>query len=747
MPRNSKFILLLLAGLLGPTIALLVTWWPPVSVTRIGGGTPPAAEQIEGLRQSPSDALLAEMRSMGTGAPIFDELNAPEVLRIANATLAGKGYVNAYGMSSPVSAPFAIDATVTENSTAGLRICSLVVPSLLTRAYAVSGDMKYLDAAVAYVLDWSEFEAKLWLPKGLVFNDHATAARAIVVTEVWRLYRQSELYQPDRALALLRYVQKLMRLLREDRLYEYRTNHGLMQTLSLLHLSTAFPLLSESEPYARVGVDRLLTQLDYFISAEGVILENSPGYHRLFLQGLASAWRYLGLRGVPVPAEFRRRYRKAIEFDRAMRRPDDTLPPIGDTGDAAYSPSPLATFDERGVVSGALTTRSDENLAPPALTLTPATGYAIAWQGLQRWPAVDRLGQTVLHWNDFPTRAHKHADELGLSIWAGGSQWVTAIGYWPFDATRQDAIGWRSSNAPHWLGESAISERSASLLAYSSANELLAFDVIRRSPQHSWIRRQLVQPGELTWTVVDTFHGDAGSAAEIIWRFPPDVMLRQVGQRQFRLQKQGRTGAMAVSFAASGQWSIEADQSGDASWNSGLISASVLTPSPALRVSTNAADPVIAAVFEWQEAAPAADAASTVELRWEGPENWLLSDSAETAPGFTVERVGNELTITGSTGTIRRLAMSPVAADSATESMRESVATYDAATQRYGRPFAPMFERRAKVTKAIVAATLLQLLVFLAIPARFRRWQPHVTGVTVFGWLGLAVLIHGVYLA
>jgi len=132
-----------------------------------------------------------------------------------------------------------------------------------------------------------------------------------------------------------------------------------------------------------------------------------------------------------------------------------------------------------------LITHSRGGRPPAALTLAPLTGYAITWQGLEQWPDTGWLSQTVLHWNDFPTRVHKHADELGLSIWAGGTQWVRSIGYWPWDATRLDAIGWRSSNAPHWLGESQLTERSASLLSYGTVNELFAFDVIRRSPDGS----------------------------------------------------------------------------------------------------------------------------------------------------------------------------------------------------------------------------------------------------------------------
>ena len=403
----------LAALLVGPAVALLVTWLPPLGITRIGSGILPTVSQVENLRDVPSDDLLTEIRSIAVGASTFDELEATEAVRLASELLEGRELFVARGLSGPISVPFKADAKVLGTSTWSLRLCSLAVPSLLARAYAVSGDARFLDAAVTYILDWSRFEASLWLPKGYVFNDHATATRAVVVTEVWRLYRQSDLYQPDRALKLLQYVPTLMRLLRDDRLYEYRSNHGLMQSFSLLHLAIAFPLLADAESNAQFGVDRLLAQLEYFISAEGVILENSPGYHHLFLKGLSAAWRYMGLRDVPIPEEFVHRYQKAIAFDAAMLRPDDTLPPIGDTSDQPHAPVPLAAFDDRYIVSRPLITHGRGGRPPAALTLAPVTGYAITWQGLEQWPDTGWLSQTVLHWNDFPTRVHKHADELG----------------------------------------------------------------------------------------------------------------------------------------------------------------------------------------------------------------------------------------------------------------------------------------------------------------------------------------------
>src|SRR5690606_26953026 len=206
--------------------------------------------------------------------------------------------------------------------------------------------------------------------RGYFFNDHATAARSIVVTEVWRQYRASDAYDADAAAGILSYVQKLMSMLADERLYEYRSNHGIMQNLSLLHLSIAFPSLKPSLSSWTVGRTRLLSQLEYYINKEGVILEHSPGYHHNGLRRLAAAWRYFGLKGEPVPEDFFVRYQKALKFQRALYRPDRTLPPVGDTGDYTYTPIDVAMFDE-DLVATSIRDAPPTSAGPDAVTAAP----------------------------------------------------------------------------------------------------------------------------------------------------------------------------------------------------------------------------------------------------------------------------------------------------------------------------------------------------------------------------------------
>src|SRR5690606_7708979 len=116
------------------------------------------------------------------------------------------------------------------------------------------------------------------------------------------------------------------------------------------HLGTAFPRLAGFDRLFDTGWQRLERQLGFFMNAEGVILEHSPGYHVDGLKMLGAAWRLLGMNGRAVPPQWSARYHKALEFAAALRRPDDTLPPVGDTHDSGHFPLSAAVFDAEGVV-------------------------------------------------------------------------------------------------------------------------------------------------------------------------------------------------------------------------------------------------------------------------------------------------------------------------------------------------------------------------------------------------------------
>ena len=66
-----------------------------------------------------------------------------------------------------------------------LMLASLIVPEILIRAYEQSDDETYFVAARDYLLARSRFELRVWLPRGLLLNDHTLAARTLVLVRFW----------------------------------------------------------------------------------------------------------------------------------------------------------------------------------------------------------------------------------------------------------------------------------------------------------------------------------------------------------------------------------------------------------------------------------------------------------------------------------------------------------------------------------------------------------------------------------
>jgi hypothetical protein len=433
-----------------------------------------------------------------------------------------------------------------------------------------------------------------------------------------------------------------------------------------------------------------------------------------------------------------RRYEEALDFNGALQRPDGTLAVIGDTGDRAYFLNEIAVFDSGGVVSRPLRETHAADRKPAPLTFAAGAGYVVLWSGLQHWPEGKGLVQTVFQWANFPTKVHKHADELAISIWADGHQWVRAVGSWPYIPSRRDAIGWRSSNGPHWVGESAESDRQLALEAFALSDDLWFFDVIRENADGRTIRRQLVKLGPTAWIVVDSFGSADPGIAETVWRFSPGFSLQSSSGKGYDVSATNRK--MSISFASPGEFHIDADD-GHADWNSGLISGGEIVGSPALRVLTSSDRRPVATAFELHELTKGSASAQKIAFRWANQVEWEVDLFDNEDKKVTVERRGNLITT-------RRVGTSPTEIWLSTEiprssryAMRKALDSYENAAQRYGESFQPMLARRAKISGVIIFATAIQIAFFPIVRRRFPSWWRPAVTLSLSVWLGLSLYL------
>jgi hypothetical protein len=735
--RQGNWKRSIIYGIAGPIAALAVTWQPVLDITMNWPARSPSVEIVEGSRVEPTDSVLRELRSVAVSYPGFLSQSREQVLAAADDILNGR--VEIYGLGSYATVPFQVSKALYGTSTAHLDLSSFVLPSLLGRAFEVSNDTKYLKHAVRYILDWEDHENSLFVPRGLFYNDHAIASRAIVLTEIWRLYRESSMFETSEAVELLRYANRLGNLLRTEELYEYRTNHGIMQNLALLHLAIGFPLLEDSESNLRVGVERQTSQLEYYLNSEGVILEHSASYQHNGLSRLAAHARYLGLLDMPFSREMVDRYKNALAFNALLLRPDSTLPVIGDSVDQPHTTYSIAEFDSESIVSTPLRAATPLEIRPDRQTYIAAGGgYAVVWSGLENWPRSDDLAQAIIHWANFPTKVHKHADELAISIWAGGVQWIRSIGSWPYVDSRTQAIGWRSSNAPHWQDESPEEDRSSELLQFVVDDDFALLDTLRRNADGRTIRRQFLKIEDDMWAVLDSFTSDEPANAETVWRFSPSLELQPISSNQFVLLEPGSTQAIGMQIQSAGGFAIDADTQGALDWNSGLVFDGEIVPSPAIRVTTGSNHSPIATLIDWRGRA-ASNTSITLGLQWDSETQWSITIGHETNGQLEVRRIDDQVQIL-------KLGTNPVSKDLAKParsdgSMSRPLDAYYSALDRYGSPFAAQLARRGKVTLAIAIAGLMHLLSFAFVAnASPVLWRTHFA-LSTLGWCTVCLFL------
>ena len=303
------------------------------------------------------------------------------------------------------------------------------------------------------------------------------------------------------------------------------SNHGVMQNLGLLQLSLAFPSLPEAALYRQTALERLDQQMAFFIDARGVIRENSAGYQAYGLEMLGMTFRSMTLLGDPVPEMWAQRYTAGLRFLDSLRRPDGTLPANGDTDGASAGDFPRVTEVDAQGTSSEL--RPYEGQRPDrALTLHASAGYWINWEGLDGWPAGKDVSQTLVTWTSPPARAHKHADEMSVLLWADDTSWLTSVGYWPYgEQGRDEAESWDGANAPHLVDEDTLSQRTTRLLSQGSNGRAAAVDLERTGPGDYRARRQVVQASPDVWVVLDLVGGAPATTTRTVWTVSPDVDL------------------------------------------------------------------------------------------------------------------------------------------------------------------------------------------------------------------------------
>ncbi len=573
---KGVMVSVLMAGLVLASI-----WIPEFAHWYVKPALPTLAE-VDRARTLPQQSTLDEVATMYLGAVAIDPArvvySAEQILR---------GSLNLPGFAPmPLTLPFSPEDLVRGLPTFQLAVASLVSADVLLDAYRLTGREEYFQQAREMIVGFARHEAAQWLDQGLMWNDHAIAARIPVLVKFWVRYRVHPTFDSEVGQTVLNLVSRSARLLAKPSFYAWRTGHGIVSNVALMQIAVAFPALAEVASIRRLATDRFSRHLKYWINHEGVTLLHSAGYHSPGMFGMVL--RLYTLNGISIPESWWARYAKALEFDLQLRRPDDTLPMFGDTMSTPRAPGLITDRSNSDSTAGPLGARTPG--APPhKFASYPVAGHAIWWDGLTPSDQAHiSAAQTVVTWSYHPGLGHKMADELSMVLWAGGRTWLTNTGYWPYGiAGREQAESWSASNAPHLFGESRHSPRQSRLLSLGRGDGLSFIDLERTGPSGYTVRRQIVRlPNYQSWVVLDYSQDSAVQTTTTHWTLYPDLSATNVaGGGQYKVVAPDSRFGMRLSFAGSPGHQVamvSGQKSPFAGW---VVMDRTPTPAPAIVVT------------------------------------------------------------------------------------------------------------------------------------------------------------------
>jgi hypothetical protein len=711
---------------------VLLVWVPEINHYHVSG-VRITDEMLHPARQSPPDSVLREL----DGFRLLDVrwTDKEQVVRAAQRLLGGIVEVPGYP-AAKIRMPF--DARDLDTPRWQLLLPGFIVPRVLLDAYNATGRDEFLAQAQAVILAWGEYERHAWLPKGLLWNDHAVAARMNVLAEFWRVYRTRPSYEPRVGKAVWEQAARNGQLLAKPEHFTVATNHGVMQNLGLLHLSLAFPTLPEAARHKRLALDRLGDQMPFYVNDEGVVLEHSAAYQEWGLYLMGMACRYLTLLREPIPEDWIQKYKRARSVLSVLRRPDGSLPIFGDTPDSR---------DELGRSAIGPKVHGGCGPAPSSLSqipaesfnLYPVAGHAIWWDGLRGWPNQENLSQTVAVWSHFPGQGHKHADEMSVLLWAGGQTWWTNAGYWPYwHARRLEAVSWAGASAPHLANEGYESVRSASLLSYGWSDRLTAIDLERRGPGQYVARRQVMHVKPRAWLVVDHVFGEDTATTRTIWTAPPDVRLSRGPVPGSYLSEAPRTSSVLKTVVVGSPGTSIREFRGSvvpfAGWH---VTNGIPTAAPAIVIEQPAKDSwtVVTWMLDDARIDSGESLGSPRVSSWNGPRDWKAEIPLQ-GEVLEVKREDDQLVVSDLRSQLAVATLPLVPAPDVSRQLTRIRDSFAAAAKKYPG-YRDLHDRRVKVSWLLLIIFVSQEAFFLGVG----RWRASYYGrlrfLNVLGWLGV----------
>ncbi len=273
----------------------------------------------------------------------------------------------------------------------------------LGQAYQFTGDERYAAAFARYVREWMQAN-----PAGIGINWVSSLEVAFrLMSWCWALvlFEGSQALSDELRAMMVGGIANHARRVERYLSYDFSPNtHLTGEALGLFYAGVCFPDLARARHWRTLGVQILVAECERQILADGVYFEQATCYQRytaeIYLHFLILAAR----NGIDVPGTVATRLQKLVDFLIAVRRPDGSMPQIGDADGGWLLPLvPRAPDDLRGLWSVAAAFFGRPDYAWAAAGVTPEVFWLLgpieakAFHALLPAPPQTALSQVFPH--------------------------------------------------------------------------------------------------------------------------------------------------------------------------------------------------------------------------------------------------------------------------------------------------------------------------------------------------------------
>jgi len=437
----------------------------------------------------------------------------------------------------------------------------------LGQAYRLTGDPSYARAFASYIEHWIDAN-----PTGIGINWASSlevSFRLIAWCWALLLLRGAPVLSETLFDRIVRSIWAHAAHAERYLSYYFSPNtHLTGEALGLVYAGLIFPGLPRAARWRELGARILVDESARQILADGVHFELSTGYHRYTLEFYLHLLILADRNGWPIPDVVAERVGRMLDFVLAVRRPDGSMPHIGDADGGTLMPLARREQDDfRGVLAtaAAFFGRADcawaageaapEVLwllgpagleafdalrpAPPAAPpswLFPAGGYAIMRNGWR--PDAHQLIFDVGPLGCPVTGGHGHADLLSVQCAVSGEPYLIDSGTFCYTGDPASRDYFRSTAAHSTVvidggcqaspaGPFSWAARpEARLLDWRSTPEIDFVDALHRAyvergRARTVHRRRVAFVKGRYWVVVDDLEGAGEHRVDLHFQFAP----------------------------------------------------------------------------------------------------------------------------------------------------------------------------------------------------------------------------------